>query len=263
VPELPEVEFAARVARVAAVGRTIAAVHVLHPAALRSLSAIDAASIAGEIVSAVHRRGKHQLIALTSGRTLHVHFRMTGDWETGVASDPLPRHARVALEFTDGTRLALSDPRALAVVTLHPADHDPLPDLGPEANDERFDGAWLRAVLAGRRGPIKPVLLDQRVVAGIGNIYAAEALWHARVDPRRPANRLSSERLTRVVAGVQRVMQKAFRLAERYYGTAGPSDAIRFDVYDREGKPCRRCGSTIRRIVQAGRSTYYCGKCQR
>jgi formamidopyrimidine-DNA glycosylase len=262
VPELPEVEYAAGVARAAAVGRTIANVRVLHASQRRALSDAVAATLSGETVASVRRRGKHQLIALESGRTLHVHFRMTGDWVAGGREVPEPVHARVVFAFTDGTWLAMSDSRALGVVKLHDAGVDPLPDLGPEANDRAFNASTLGATLVRRHAPIKPVLLDQRVVAGLGNIYAAEALWFARIDPRKAANRLKGERLTSLVAGVRRVMTKALRGAERYYGGGGSSDAVRFNVYDREGKPCRRCGTPIKRIVQAARSTYFCPTCQ-
>lgn len=263
MPELPEVEYAARIARAASVGRTIARVRVLHPSLRRALPDNAAASLTGDVILDVVRRGKHQLIALTSGRTLHVHFRMTGDWSVGAVTDPPPRHARFIVEFTDATRLSLDDSRALALVSLHDAGVDPLPDLGPEATSDAFGAAWLRDQLSARRGPIKPVLLDQKLVAGIGNIYASEALWYAKVDPRRAANRISIPRLTAIADGVKRAMRKALAHPERYYGANGVSDAVRFNVYDREGRPCRRCGSLIRRLVQGGRSSYYCGGCQR
>jgi formamidopyrimidine-DNA glycosylase len=266
VPELPEVEAAARLARAAALGRAIERVTVLHPSQRRTLPDEAARSLAGDVIAAVERRGKHQLLRLASGRTLHVHFRMTGDW---VAHDParaadgvweLPRHARVVLELTGGARLVLDDPRALSAVVLLPAGSDLLQDLGPEANDPAFDAAWLTRALAGRRVPIKVALLDQGVVAGVGNIYASEALWYARVDPRRAANTLGPDRTRRVVQGVRRAIARALRHPERYYGA---SSAQRFNVYDREGEPCRRCGAKIKRIVQAGRSTYYCPRCAR
>jgi formamidopyrimidine-DNA glycosylase len=262
MPELPEVEYAAAIARLVAVDRTIATVAPRHPAMRRALPPAVRATLAGDGVRAVERRGKHQLIRLTSGRTLHVHFRMTGDWSVPEAGAPLPAHARLVITFTDGARLVLDDPRALAVARLHAPDDDPLPHLGPEATDPAFNAAWLRQALARRRGPVKPALLDQGIVAGIGNIYASEALWAARVDPRRAANRLGNDRLQRVVEGIRRTLRKALRAGGRYYGD-GASSAGRFAVYDREGRPCRRCGTAIRRIVQAARSTYYCPGCQR
>ncbi len=263
MPELPEVEQAAHMARDAATGRTIDVVRVLHPSLRRALPDEVAASLSGDQVRTVTRRGKHQLLILASGRTLHVHFRMTGSWSIGSTAEPLARHARVVMEFTDASRLSLDDARALALVTLYESGVDPLPDLGPEANADDFTTAWLSGKLSARRGPIKPVLLDQSLVAGIGNIYASESLWYAKVDPRRMANRLTRPRLAAVVAGVKRAMRKAFDRQSRYYGSEGEEGRNRFNVYDREGAPCRRCGASIRRLVQAGRSTYYCRGCQR
>ena len=265
MPELPEVEAASRRARAIAEGRAIARVRVLHASLRRALPDEAAASLTGDTVASVERRGKHQLLRLTSGRTLHVHFRMTGDWavpegEAAADGDALPKHARAVLEFADGGRLVLDDPRALAAVSLHAAGVDPLPRLGPEATDRAFNARWLAHALAGRRVPVKVALLDQHVVAGVGNIYASEALWYARVDPRRSASALKADSLGRVVHGVRRAMAKALRHPERY---SGASSAQRFNVYDREGEPCRRCGRRVRRIVQAGRSTYFCAGCQR
>jgi formamidopyrimidine-DNA glycosylase len=263
VPELPEVEYATRIARAALAGADITRVRTLHPSLRRHLPDADAASLQGERVETVERRGKHQLLRLTSGRTLHVHFRMTGDWRVEEATGEPGRFARVVFELDNGTRLVLRDSRALAVVALHPAGVDPLPDLGPEATADAFTGTRLAVQLARRSAAIKPALLDQHVVAGIGNIYASEALWYARVKPTHRANRLSAARYAAVAAGVKRAMTRALAHPERYYGADGIADAVRFNVYDREGRSCRRCRTPIRRIVQAGRSTYYCPKCQR
>ena len=262
MPELPEVEYAATVARGAAVGRTIERVRVMHASQRRSLPPSAARRAAGSRVAALERRGKYQLIRLTSGRTLVVHFRLNGDWDVMPPGAPLPVHARVVLEFTDGTALALVDPRALATITLAEPGAALLPDLGPEANTRDFSARWLGEWFRSRRGPVKPALLDQRAVAGIGNIYASEALWYAGIDPRTPARSLDVTALRRLVLAVKRAMRRALLHPERYYNAGGVSDAVRFNVYDREGRPCRRCGAPIARLVQAGRSTYLCHACQ-
>ena len=259
MPELPEVERARRVLERAAVGKRLTSVRALHPSAARALPARDADAVAGATLVRVERRGKHQLLRLDDGRTLHAHFRMNGDWEVGRAAQAVPAHARYLLDFADGTRVALVDSRALASITLHAADHDPLPTMGPEATAPEFDGASLRAALAGRRCAVKVALLDQRVVAGLGNIYAVEALWHARVDPRAIASTVSRARCARIADGARTALADAARDPGRYQD----GDAVeRLNVYGREGEPCRRCGRAIRRIVQAGRSTFFCGKCQ-
>ncbi|MCC6930826.1 MAG: bifunctional DNA-formamidopyrimidine glycosylase/DNA-(apurinic or apyrimidinic site) lyase [Gemmatimonadaceae bacterium] len=263
MPELPEVEHAVRVARDACQGKRLRAVRALHASQRRSLPDEIANALTGDTVVAIDRRGKHQLLRLASGRTLHVHFRMTGDWRVATVDDSASRTTRVVLDFEDGTRLALDDARALATVAVVSPGVDPCPDLGPEATDPAFNAEWLAHRLALRRGPIKPALLDQRLVAGIGNIYASESLWYARIDPRRAANRLRQLQYRALAAGVKRAMQKALERPERYYGALAVSDAVRFNVYQRDGKGCRRCRSPITRLVQGGRSTYYCRQCQR
>jgi formamidopyrimidine-DNA glycosylase len=185
---------------------------------------------------------------------------MTGDWEPGLTDGPLPRHTRAHLDFSDGTRLSLVDPRALSTIALHRADDDALPPLGLEPSDPALTVAALGTVLARRRAAIKIVLLDQSVVAGMGNIYAAEALWRARVDPRASAASLGPARRSRLIAAMRDVIERAMRDPARYSEDAAGE---RFDVYDREGEPCRRCDTRIRRIVQGGRSTYFCPRCQR
>ncbi|HEU4564856.1 MAG TPA: bifunctional DNA-formamidopyrimidine glycosylase/DNA-(apurinic or apyrimidinic site) lyase [Gemmatimonadaceae bacterium] len=260
MPELPEVESAARELARAARGRTIERLAILHPALRRRLSDAEAGSVAGSVVVEVERRGKHQLVRLADGRTLHVHFRMSGDWAVGRADDATLPHARAVLDLTDGVRVTLVDPRALATIELLAPGGEPLPGLGPDALDPRFDAAALRGALARKRSAIKPALLDQRVVAGIGNIYAAEALWRAGIDPRAVAARLSAARAARLLGAIRETLDRARRTPSRYYGAGGEP---RFQVYDREGEPCRRCAAAIRRIVQGGRSTYYCPRCQR
>ena len=205
----------------------------------------------------MERRGKHQLVHLDDGRVLHAHFRMTGDWLCDRAADALPRFARAALVLTDGSRVVLDDPRALSTLDLHPAGSTLDLGLGPEPGDPALTPESLRSAFAKRRGPIKPVLLDQRVVAGLGNIYAAEALWHARISPTAPASSLSAAEVSQLLASVRKVIERA--TGARYTDES----VNRLAVYDREGKPCRRCGTKIERIVQAGRSTYFCPVCQK
>jgi formamidopyrimidine-DNA glycosylase len=259
MPELPEVEYAARVLRAAAEGRTIAAVRVRHTALRRGVTSAALRRLQGRRVERVERRGKHQLVHLSGGLVLHVHFRMTGDWHVGRVVDAEVPFARAVIDLHDGTRVSLVDSRALATLAVWPAGRDILPELGPEATDPALDGATLAARLARRRGPIKPALLDQRVVAGLGNIYAAESLWHARLSPTASASRLTPAQLAALVRGMRRTLAAAERRSGRY---AEGESSGRFNVYDREGKPCRRCRTPIERIVQAGRSTYFCPRCQ-
>ena len=257
MPELPEVESAVRRLRRAIAGKTIASATVIHPALQRRLSNARARSLRGARVAGVERRGKHQLILLEDGRTLHAHFRMAGDWTLDCASDALPRFARAQLSFTDGTRVVLDDPRALSTLDLHAANVDVDLGLGPEPSDPMLTVEYLEQAFAKKRGAIKPVLLDQRVIAGIGNIYAAEALWAAKISPETKASALTREQITALLRAIRKVIDRA--TGARYTD----DDVSRLAVYDREGKPCRRCRTPITRIVQAGRSTYFCPSCQR
>jgi len=256
MPELPEVERAARRIRRAVVGRTIARVRLIHPAFVRRITRRAVSSLRDHTVTAVEQRAKHQLLVLDDGRALHVHFRMAGDWKLDRVGDELPRSARVSIDFTDGKRLLLVDPRALSSIALLPKGHTPFDDLGPDPSSDDFDAA-LGAALARRSAAIKPSLLDQRVAAGVGNIYAAEALWEARIDPRVPARSLTPPQVRALAAAIRLVLDRGRASGGRYRD----GEAV-LRVYGREGEPCLRCGTPIERIVQAGRSTCFCPRCQ-
>lgn len=259
MPELPEVEFAVRRLRRVLRGRVIAQLRAHHPSQRRTVTPRVARAALGRRIVAVLRRGKHQLIQLDNGATLLVHFKMDGDWVLGRRDTALPPHARVTLDLTDGRRAVLVDPRALCTVTWHAPDAPPELGLGPEPEDPALTPALFRARLAGKRGPIKPVLLNQSVIAGAGNIYAAEACWHARISPRAAASSLSLQRAARLLEGLRTALGDGHVNAGRYHRG---ERLIPFRVYDREGEPCDRCGSAVRRIAQAGRSTYFCARCQ-
>jgi formamidopyrimidine-DNA glycosylase len=259
MPELPEVEGAARYLHAHIAGRTLRTVEWLHPSLMRD-GALRVASLIGRTVTAVTRVAKWQEIRFADGAVVVVHFRMTGDWAV-TKRNTAPTHARAHFGFSGGVHVWLVDPRVLARVQVRDAGEPDLsPAVGPDALDPTLSGRVLRARLAARRAPIKQVLLDQTVIAGIGNIYAAEALWHARINPVTPAQQLSEVRVTRVLDGVRWTMGLAFEQMGRHqYGDA----TDRFAVYDREGEPCGRCGAAIARITQGQRSTYFCRRCQR
>jgi formamidopyrimidine-DNA glycosylase len=260
MPELPEVERAMRRLRRAVEGKTIRAVATYHPSQKRQLPDTDAERAAGLSIDNVERRGKHQLLRLSDGSCLHVHFRMNGDWLLSDSGREVDRFTRAAIELEDGTRAELNDRRALSAISWHPAGFDPLPRLGMEANDRQLKADYLKSTLAPRRIAIKPALMDQSVLAGLGNIYAAEALWRARISPKAKASSLSLSRIESLVGAIKSVLSRRKRSPGRYTATRGRN---RFAVYDREGEPCIECETKIRRIVQAGRSTYFCPTCQR
>jgi formamidopyrimidine-DNA glycosylase len=259
LPELPEVERAARALSRAAVGKTIASVKAIHPSLRKKFSSASARAVKGKRIDRIERRGKHQLLHLDSGDTLVIHFRMNGDWHIGTGAEELDRFARAVIDLTDGTRVSLVDRRALSTIALDKKGTSSLPKLGRDASDPALDAAYLREALKRKKIAVKPALLDQAVLAGLGNIYAAEALWEARIDPRTPSSLLTDANLEALVTAIRLVLSPRNRRPGRYTEQRGVE---RFAVYDRAGKPCRRCDGTIERIVQAGRSTYYCPTCQ-
>lgn len=265
MPELPEVEFAAQRLRDAVTNQTIVSAHARHPSTARTLTPATCHALVGRQVRAVERRAKVQLVHLDDGSTLAVHFRMTGDWDIGRAMDAAPDYERARFIFANGNRVSFTDSRAFGVLALYAPGTLVLPAYGPEPLSDAFDANALHDALATRRGPIKSALLDQRVVAGLGNIYAAEALWVARIRPDIAANRIARVRVARLRDAIRLVLEQAPRA--RYYDRAPSAQDVDTDepwrVYGREGQPCTRCGSAIARIVQAGRSTFYCRRCQR
>jgi formamidopyrimidine-DNA glycosylase len=256
MPELPEVEAALEFLRTRARGRAIVRVRLLHPALQRRLKPAQLRALAGARITRVERRGKHQLLHLDDGRVLHAHFRMNGDWALLDTAAPLPRFARAVIDLDDATSLIFVDSRALGTIDLHPADVELDLGLGPDAADPEWTAQQLVTELARRRGPIKPALLDQRLVAGLGNIYAAESLWRARISPFMRCDAIPRARVVALRKAIAAVLQRA--TGSRYTD----DDTVTLDVYDREGLPCRRCRTPIERAVQAGRSTYFCPSCQ-
>ena len=236
-----------------------------------------AGRLTGQAVESVTRRGKYLLVALRSGDTLLAHLGMSGSFRTAPAaregdvdtSSEADAHDHVVLGLSSGVVVTFNDPRRFGLMDLvagkDAAAHDALAGLGPEPLDAAFDAAVLARACAGKRVSLKVALLDQRLVAGVGNIYASEALHHARLSPRRRASTIASrtggprEGAIRLVAGIKAVLRQAIARQEQAYRTG------RFRVYEREGQPCLRrgCPGIIRRITQAGRSTYYCPACQR
>lgn len=265
MPELPEVEHAAARLREAVLGHTIARATTLHPSQTRCFPAAAQNAVAGRRIARIDRRAKVQLIHLDNGAVLEVHFRMTGDWEFTALADEPPRLERVRFETAEGVRVSLVDGRAFSVVTLHqPGAFVPIV-AGPEPLTPDFTVDGFIAALAKRRGPIKPTLLDQKLVAGVGNIYASEACWEARIHPATPANTLSKARVTKLRDAIRLVLETA--PSGRYYARDESGKAVDereiWRVYGKDGDPCRRCGTRISRLAQAGRSTFYCGRCQR
>jgi formamidopyrimidine-DNA glycosylase len=273
VPELPEVETVRLRLEPVLAGRTITSADVSDPRLTRPLDPLPvAAELVGERVAAVDRRGKYLILRFASGRALLVHLRMTGTFRHRAGALDEDPHRRAELALDDGSRLGYRDVRRFGTwLLLEPEEVEPYlaVRLGPEPLGEGFTVEHLRARLRGRRAPLKAAILDQRTVAGLGNIYADEALWRSRLHPRRAAGTLRRPQLELLREAVRESLQvgierqgstlRDYRTPDGETGTMQDE----FKAYGRLGEPCERCGTPIDRIVVAGRGTWYCPSCQR
>jgi formamidopyrimidine-DNA glycosylase len=264
MPELPEVETFVR-GLAAAAGRLVVSVDVLD-----AKLAVSADELSGARIAGIRRRGKYIGIEFSDGRTLVVHLRMSGRLRLE-CRECETRYTRMILRLDDGQCIYFVDPRRLGTADVHADGFDLA--LGYEPLDATFTTAALAKLASQSRAPIKQLLLDQKKIAGIGNIYAAEALWRAKLDPRRPANALSKAEVGRLHKAIVGVLGEAIAQLGTTLGTSvsdyrptaaeGGSFQNRLAVYGREGEPCERCGEGIERVIQAGRSTCFCPACQR
>jgi formamidopyrimidine-DNA glycosylase len=275
MPELPEVETVRRGLALKMTGRRIVQAELRRPDLRRPFPPALAARLDGARIGALGRRGKYILIELDSDGLLLLHLGMSGRITAGREALPDALHDHVVLKLDDGTVVRFNDPRRFGLLDYvkrsEVAQHPLLAELGPEPLDAEFNGAYLAATLAGKMTPIKSALLDQRIVAGLGNIYTCEALFRAGISPRRVAASIGRRRADRLVAGVRSVLTEAIEA-----GGSSLRDYVQADgelgyfqhhwaVYGHEGEPCPGCdcGGVVRRITQAGRSTFFCPKRQR
>ena len=283
MPELPEVETVRRGLAPAMEGFVIARAQVNRPDLRWPFPPNMADRLTGKRVLQLRRRSKYILADLDSGETALIHLGMSGRMLVSgdplgqfVHSHPAPeKHDHVVFDMENGARITFNDPRRFGAMDLFTTatgeSHPLLISIGPEPLGNAFDEDYLVEALSRRNTPMKSALLDQKVVAGLGNIYVCEALYRSKIHPTRPARRVSKDRIASLVPIIREVLSDAieaggsslrdFRQADGELGYFQHS----FDVYGREGAPCRStgCTSTIRRIVQSGRSTFYCPTCQR
>jgi formamidopyrimidine-DNA glycosylase len=269
MPELPEVETTRRGIEPHLVGRILAGVVVRHRGLRWPVPRNLAAALRGQRVRSVTRRGKYLLIECERG-VLILHLGMSGSLRVLPAGEPPGPYDHFDLLFDDKV-LRLRDPRRFGAVLWSrgaPNAHPLLAGLGVEPLSGAFDGDALHRAARSRRAAIKQVLMDSRVVAGVGNIYANESLFRAGIHPATPAGKLSRERCARLAAAVRETLLDAIAAGGSTLrdfvnpeGAAGYFQ-VRYFVYDREGEPCRTCGRPIKRIVQGQRSTFYCPRCQ-
>jgi formamidopyrimidine-DNA glycosylase len=270
MPELPEVETVARDLRPLITGATIVDATTYWARTLRGISAEDFADgVAGRRIEAVGRRAKQIVIDLSGGAFLTIHLKMTGQLFVVPQGRPEDPYVRLVLELDDGREIRFRDIRKFGKVGLYRHDAaDPFAKTGPEPLADAFTVAAFRRRLRARKGRLKPLLLDQTFIAGVGNIYADEALWAARLHPLRTARtlRLADERrlwreLRRILA--EAVIRRGSSIDD-YTAPDGDGDMQEhLEVYQRTDEPCARCGRPIRRIVVGGRATHFCSWCQR
>jgi formamidopyrimidine-DNA glycosylase len=269
MPELPEVEAVCRKLRKDVVGAKLVSAHIERRRITTPQAPGEVESLAaGRAIERISRRGKNILIGLSGGLTLHVHLRMTGNLY--VIPDSRLRIAGVSAWFQldRGRALLFEDTRGLGALRLLDASQlgRLLGELGPEPLSRGFTAEAFIESAAGVRQPAKLFLMDQRRVAGLGNIYAAEALFAARIDPRAPIGAVSRRRMRVLRDEIVRILRDAVKSACRSYSSPGgfqEAEDFPLAVYGRENETCGRCGGIILRIAQGGRSTYFCPKCQR
>ena len=275
MPELPEVETVVRGLRAAGVeGARIRGVAIHWPRTVAGLKPeAFMQAVCGRTIQRIGRRAKYIVMTLDNGQHLLVHLRMTGQFHIDAPRTPPDGHDRVVLTLADGRRLGFHDTRKFGRFQLARQPQDVLGHLGPEPLEAAFTPAVLRARLAGRHRSLKPLLLDQSCLAGLGNIYVDEALWQARLHPLRTADSLTRPESERLHAVIQSVLTQAVAAggstlgdgAANFYSVAGRrgrhADALQ--VFRRTGEPCPRCGEPIVRMVVGQRGTHLCMRCQR
>ena len=271
MPELPEVETVARGLHTLLVGRTITGVDVRWARSVVPPDpAVFARRLADQTVASVGRRAKWVVIKLDGGDTLLVHLRMSGRLVIGMGESADDRHLRVAFALDDGAWLRFFDQRKFGRLVLVSDPQEVLGDLGPEPLEDGFTAIRLGEMLARRRGRIKPLLLNQRFLAGLGNIYTDEALWQAGVHPLRRADTLTAAEVRRLHEGIRAVLQAAIESGGTTLPDAGYQQAdgrwgefaVQLAVYGRAGQPCLRCGVGVERIRVSQRGTHFCPCCQ-
>jgi formamidopyrimidine-DNA glycosylase len=274
MPELPEVETIRSLLEPCLTGRRLERVRILDPRLTRpEPPEAVAAALEGQRVTSVGRRGKYLVVGFESGRHLLVHLRMTGSFRHGApAAVPVGEHRRAVVRLDDGSDVVYLDVRRFGTwVVLDAPDVEPYlaERLGPEPLGRGFTTAGLVRTLRGRRAPVKAVLLDQRTVAGVGNIYADEALWRAGIHPLRLASSLTGPEVARLRGAVRAALLAGIRrrgaTLRDYRSPNGDAGRMQeeFRAYGRTGEPCTRCGTPIEKTRVAGRGTWYCPQCQR
>lgn len=270
MPELPEVETSVRVLRPSLLGRTITGVRNTWPRHVVVPSVTELRErIRGRRIEAAGRRGKYLIFTLSEDETLIVHLRMSGHLSVVDADEPVDAYTHTIFELDDGRELRFRDQRKFGCVYLVHEPEEVLGKLGPEPLEPDFTVEVLRERLRGRKRTLKPLLLDQSFIAGVGNIYADEALFDARLHPQRTADTVTADEIAALHAGLQKALSEGIAREGASITTYRKPDGEKGDmqnatqVYDRKGQPCNRCGTPIEKMMLGGRGTHYCPSCQR
>jgi formamidopyrimidine-DNA glycosylase len=276
VPELPEVETIRRQLEPWVTGRTVKRARVFDPLTVAPLSPAGfVRRMAGRRIKTLTRRGKYLFFELSGGGALMVHLRMTGRLTRFDAGEAHPgkgtRHLRLILELDDGSAVTLHDQRRFGKALILSRDECETLSrrIGPEPLEREFNARSLAEILRNRKRAVKSVLLDQQLIAGIGNIYADEALFRAGIHPERPAGEISLEETERLVRAIKQTLRDAIRLEgssiDTYRTAGGRRGRFQetFRVHRRAGEPCPACGGTVVKIRVGGRGTYFCPACQK
>ena len=265
MPELPEVEAVVRKLRKAATGARITAFRALRPRATHPQDPLVLEGAVGRTIRAFERKGKHILVRLDRGLSLDVHLKLSGNLTVIPDARLYTDRVRALFTLKGGKGLALEDPRVLAYVHLltDEALAAQLSRIGVDPLSRAFTPEFLAASARARSKPAKLFLMDQHPIAGLGNIYSAEALFRARIHPATPIGRLRKPKLNALHDAIRAVLRDAVPAAVRSYKDPGVHDGMNYFVYGREGEPCLVCGRPVVRIEQAGRSTYLCRGCQK
>lgn len=269
MPELPEVETVKNELAPHIVGRTVMKVNLLWEGIVRKPSAAEFSTrLKGRKITGLGRRGKYLLASLDNGEWLILHMKMSGSLLVRPVSSELPRFTRAVLHLDDGSGIFFCDPRKFGRMWLVKDKESVIGELGPEPLEQEFTPAVLTRLLDKRKAPLKALLCDQHVVAGIGNLYADEALFLAKIHPLRLGGSLTTAELKRLHRAVLEVLRKGIKnkgaSIENYVrpdGTPGGAH-LEFLVPRKAGEPCIRCGTPVERITVRGRGTYFCPKCQ-
>jgi formamidopyrimidine-DNA glycosylase len=265
MPELPEVETVVRGLRGPLVDRTFTGVAVLWPNSIKTPIPELQQRLPGQRIKAINRRGKYLCFDLSGGDALLLHLKMSGDLLVEPASEPPHRHVRTIFGLDNDHQLRFKDPRKFGRVYLLTTPAAVTGKLGPEPLADDFTTEAFSALFSGRKGRLKPLLLNQQFIAGIGNIYGDESCFLAGLDPRRQVNTLTGADLERLYHAIRRALNDGiiFKGASLDDVYRGGEFQEHFQVYGRTGQPCYQCGAAIQRVVLGGRSSHFCPHCQR